>query len=918
MAIQLNTQTAQQKQAPFSAFDTTSSYRSGLSGVAQGLSTVASAASRMHALKTRQKEQAQNLLAGEAFSAYEVELDRVSNELDAAYKAGNTAVIEAKKAEFAALEAPEFNNYLGENAGGTIDSPEAIAPYQQRGSVAWGRMNNSFEVKEQSSLISRKSSDYLSESRGLVTKAITGNPAGLDQEGYTTALASLDPTSVAFQNLVNAQPNDQTRDAFKRDATSNALGVIKHQLKTATSVETLNERKEQGDEFLTASGSEYEFTPEQALQLEDLYNRTYKAVSEPEHLVAQAEKEYTAFESSYDNFWSLTKATDSIDAAVKLEQMVILAKDNPLITKKYKEELAEAEEVLSMFLPTVDANGDPISDSSTVDLLARQFIRKKPDQRPSFADFRQLVDENKSLSDSAVNKIQKHINDRIAIAERGVVSGDVSQLGALYPELEKFLTLKDKNSARLYYQEVIVPEQKGGDSISLPPQLWFGTDKSAYPVRDVATSSAVLLEVFSDNADGLGAAITGAMSAMSSPDASSNMSKTYQTLVIGLQAAKRGDDPQSVFEEILTFEKAAEANKGNKEVEEIYDALILEEDTGMSTGLQILDTVQKIKQLEKTPRAGEASFYKTQLKGLIASGLTEGKSLDDIRSSIQEHEDQYIRPYSGSLRQVREKQVVYIHPEVYNESVNPEYERESSGFFSETAESLLFGSYFLKPAMGIEATIRSARRAVEELPVFGGRTSPKRVAEFTLAGVTAWAAKNYEFSEDVLQDMGFKFRGLEAEEKAGDFPALGARGTGAAIPKEQRVDRMQRKSAKATFLGLNNNNFYSETGILGGPKGEGIPILQVRGTTFRTEADQYGRAVEKEYYVLELYSKRFRQYKPFADVSGKEVLVPVDEVNPKIREGVLKDVNLIPFDMATGDVFGSATSIQNTMWKKFN
>jgi len=171
MAIQLNTQTAQQKQAPFSAFDTTSSYRSGLSGVAEGLNTVANAASRMQAFKTRQKEQAQNLLAGEAFSAYEVELDRVSKELDAAYKAGNTALIGAKKAEFAALEAPEFKNYLGENAGGTLDSPEAIAPYQQRGSVAWGQMNNSFEVKEQSSLISRKSSDYLSESRGLVTKA---------------------------------------------------------------------------------------------------------------------------------------------------------------------------------------------------------------------------------------------------------------------------------------------------------------------------------------------------------------------------------------------------------------------------------------------------------------------------------------------------------------------------------------------------------------------------------------------------------------------------------------------------------------------------------------------------------------------------------------------------------------------------
>ena len=891
MAIQLNTQTAQQKQAPFSAFDTTSSYRSGLSGVAQGLSTVASAASRMHALKTRQKEQAQNLLAGEAFSAYEVELDRVSNELDAAYKAGNTAVIEAKKAEFAALEAPEFNNYLGEDAGGTIDSPEAIAPYQQRGSVAWGRMNNSFELKEQSSLISRKSSDYLSESRALVTKAITGNPAGLDQEGYTTALASLDPTSVAFQNLVKAQPNDQTRDAFKRDAASNALGVIKHQLKTATSVETLNERKEQGDEFLTASGSEYEVTSEQALQLEDLYSRTYKAVSEPEHLVAQAEKEYTAFESSYDNFWSLTKATDSVDAAVKLEQMVILAKDNPLITKKYKEELAEAEEVLSMFLPTVDANGDPISDSSTVDLLARQFIRKKPDQRPSFADFRQLVDENKSLSDSAVNKIQKHINDRIAIAERGVAEGDLTSLGALYPELEGAVASGDKDKARLIYQDSILPELKGGD-FRLPPQMWFGTGDTAYPVRDVATSTSVVLELVANNTDFEGAAITGMMGAMGNPKTSSDMFSTYQTASVALRAVKQGDDPQEVITSLLTFAELAEANKNNPEVEDIYNNLILEEDKGLTVGVDILDTVQKIKQLELTTRTSEASFYKTQLRGQIASGLKLGKSEDEIRNDIQNHEDRYLRPYAGSLRQVREGQVAYIHPDVYNENVAPEYERVG-----------LLGSFF---------------NPIKELPVFGGKTGAKRVADYTQSAVIAYAVKNYELSDIgmVQGDMDYGFRSLKTKEQAEPTPVI-VRGRVIEVAPSEQKKLTTDQTQEALFLGFNNNNYYSEVGMLG-PKGEGVPIVQVRGTTFRTEADQYDRAVEKEYYVIEAYNARTQQYEPLADNSGNDVLVPVDAVNPKVRSAVLEDVNLNPFDMTTGDVFGSTTAVQSRMWRLFN
>jgi hypothetical protein len=78
MAIQLNTQTAQQQKAPFSAFDTTSSYRSGLSGVAEGISKVGQAAFNIQKFKANQKTQAQKLLASEAATNYEVQLDEVS------------------------------------------------------------------------------------------------------------------------------------------------------------------------------------------------------------------------------------------------------------------------------------------------------------------------------------------------------------------------------------------------------------------------------------------------------------------------------------------------------------------------------------------------------------------------------------------------------------------------------------------------------------------------------------------------------------------------------------------------------------------------------------------------------------------------------------------------------------------------
>ena len=63
MAIQLSANTQQQQKAPFAAFDSTSRYRSGLSGVAEGLSKVGQLAEQGRNFFTKKDEQAQELLA---------------------------------------------------------------------------------------------------------------------------------------------------------------------------------------------------------------------------------------------------------------------------------------------------------------------------------------------------------------------------------------------------------------------------------------------------------------------------------------------------------------------------------------------------------------------------------------------------------------------------------------------------------------------------------------------------------------------------------------------------------------------------------------------------------------------------------------------------------------------------------------
>ena len=59
MAIQLSANTQQQQKAPFAAFDSTSRYRSGLSGVAEGLSKVGQLAGQVGGIIEKKDQQAQ-------------------------------------------------------------------------------------------------------------------------------------------------------------------------------------------------------------------------------------------------------------------------------------------------------------------------------------------------------------------------------------------------------------------------------------------------------------------------------------------------------------------------------------------------------------------------------------------------------------------------------------------------------------------------------------------------------------------------------------------------------------------------------------------------------------------------------------------------------------------------------------------
>jgi hypothetical protein len=898
MAIQLNTQTAPQQKAPFSAFDTTSNYRSGLSDVAQGLSQVGQAAFKIATEQKRQKEQAQKLLSGEAYTNYNVELDRAHNELDHAFKTGNIDQINQAKANFSKLQEPDFNKFLGEDAGGLIESESALAPYRQKAGESWGMLNNKVLLQENNRLVSNRTNRHLDGLRSTTIRAITNNPSGLPSADAVALFNSLIPSD-EFHNLLDAQLTGDMRNAFGRNAASSAVALLKHQLKTANSADELNARKEIGDAFVNESLSSYGFTEEHLLNLEDIYNTRYAEVSDPTYLVEQAEEEFTTLNNTYDAFWNLTSATDSRSAAQKLEQQVINAKENPYVVKEHGDALREMEEVLSMFTPPVDAQGNLLGDrDSLVDLLARRFILSRPDSRPSFADFQVIVDKDSTLSNKTVERVQNYINSRIDIVERGLAESDLASLGALYPDFKNAITSGDQDKARLYYTEVILPELTAegmdagvygevGGNIKLPPEMWFGLTDEVVSGRfkqrhSVEQAASDVYNLLVKNRGHEEAAIAGAMFAAGSPSISEGKHQTYMLFMAAARAVREGDDPQTVTEQLLEFDRLAVTNVDNDQVNDLYDEFYAKEDVGAVMDVELLDSVQRIKQLDGTTRYREKVFYENQLKGLIAKYVKQGHSTDEVFELVQQHEDRYLRPYYGTLRQVREGQTAFIHPEVYNENVDPKYERRG-----------LLGSMFISP--------------ISEVPALGGKTGAKRVAEISQAAVIAWATKHYNILDtDIVRgDMDFGFRDLKAEIEKTTLPVGEVGFTPELYRSQMEAEGVEEMDQRALFLGLSNNNYYPAGEGLFGPKGDGVPIAEVRGTTFRQ-----GR----EYYVLEAYNPRLLRYESIVDSDNKEVLVPVDVINPIIRKAVLEDVGLNPLDVTIGDFTTSATSSQNRVW----
>jgi hypothetical protein len=927
MAIQLNTQTAQQQKAPFSAFDTTSNYRSGLTDVARGLDKVAGAALNIQVAKNQQKEKAQGLLAYKASQDYTVDFKDRSDAFTAAIATGDPDKIQEAENRFNELETIGLDYYSPDlDLGG--DSAQRAAAKAQ---ADWKAARNSFDTQKNSRIIFGETTDYQSAQRTAATKAVVDNPDGLNVFALNDTLSRFRGEDEEYQVRYDALTTPEEQAGFNKDLASNTTVVSVQNMKTARTLKELEDRKQIVDEHTTHAVETLGMPTSSVEKIETAYRAAKKALSDPTYKLAAGKEEYAKLNASIASFFDVTKSSDMLSMVNNsATDIVKFIENHPEWAAENQEEIDGLMATLALFSPPRNKETGEVTGESFVDDLAIRFLRFGVKNTGNLEDFFTSIDVNEeavegetpeqklarearvavktqyeNLPDNIQTRMQSYMDKRTKFVIDGVNNGDLTSLGNLYPRLERLIEANKWDDVRMFYKDIVLPQLTGaGISTGLAPtgttgrgtlngQLRLPTEWAVLGDKEVdlennpeqATQDVISTVVA--NQDNPGAALV-TISQLN------DKSETRLLESMALRVAASGGNVVEITDAMTTRAQLAIANEDNKEIDQIIesretqvvpegDALHLKHKRKKGA----LTFLTRIKNLEGTRDNAEGEFWRQQLRGHIAQSLNQGKSPEEAFRLAEKYHDEVITPLFGVAATSTQGHGVRLAPSTTQK-------------FLDVNESRATGPFVLLYAFKNESE---------------GKINERDLAEFTKASIIALAMRQ---NPDLYIDLTYGDRAyaLGTNLQTPGYVRVAGPGPGAGEGERpqapENLDDVTDEQLRALYEGLNNNEF-SEAGVgLFGPKGDGIPVVNIPETTFITEKIPLGngefRTVEKEYYYMQ-----------FANSSGKYeegagTYVAVDDVNRLLDEVVRRATDMIPFNQPLGDILSSATGNQNAVW----
>ena len=724
------TPTPKQQKAQFSAFDTTSRYRSGLREVGQALTNLGQSA-QAYSTNLKQKErEAQNIGARKADAEREVQYNGKLNELNTAVENGaDREVIEGLQNEVLAIRDAPLSSYLPKDSPVELTDEAATNPYNTRFYKATGNIGETFKANNAQAAIVKGAQDAGDGFKNDVTGAL------VDFFGVGTPMSVFD--GILGHKFFTEEGQDiysvskgltkEGREAYLAATGAGLVEAVELDLGNTTNIDDLTEKRDKTREFMK-NNPELGFDVKDIDKLEDAYDTRYAALSDPstleKHTKADVQRAITQVQVTFDNDKILQKeASQGLTDLLKLEETATENLGDATQSSDVKR-LQATIGLQTLLLPEmVNEDGSYMTPAEalvdpeyTAKIGAEPSVYQKllgelslgassPEDANVPVLLGNLLDTGRyNLDDSAVSRLQDKLSkDRTAIQAK-LQSGDASFFVAFDPALAKTLrvaqtndgtaeSLNKQRAARsalhLAYRTFAKPYKDSGGTVmgyALPDTFFIpqqtkvvaGSDNmAAYLKQDIELNG-----VANTNAQyAIKASSTEGLSADEIIYATAAWGATSQML----RAQINGEmlDPEGTFKSVLSLYDSAlkTSNEGKAQV----DRIIEERGSAMSAYIDNLKY--------QNPEA--ATAFKNLLYGAIYTAETASEDPLDVSDKeavsivLNSVEAEKILSFFGLTRENDSGSYTSIPPELLGDV---DFKREAlmrgEGFFGSLDDSL--------------------------------------------------------------------------------------------------------------------------------------------------------------------------------------------------------------------------------------
>tara|TARA_R100000278_G_C5476644_1_gene166651 strand:- start:382 stop:3033 length:2652 start_codon:yes stop_codon:yes gene_type:complete len=402
--------TPKQQKAQFSAFDTTSRFRSGLRDVGQALTSLGQSAQTYGEVVKKRKAKAQTIIADKAEENRLDQFNKAFAEYEGALNSGNNEAINSTFENLERIRNADFTSFVPENMGGTLEDEEIIGAYNNAFNKSTSRRLADAAFKQNEMIVLNNATDNLQsfiggESEFAVNHLGTAASDEQLRQHYAGQSFLLGSNDTGLEGEPLETLNGEIKKAILTNFTNNIKLTVSEDSRTAQ----VNYFKE-----LTKEAAHLGWTPQDIQKIEDAMLQTVEeSTAAVDALMKQAE-----------------------DLIPRAESLLSGSTPKPGEVDRYASELNQLYQVLKVNRPADDAKLERLH--ATVNLASLYIVG---DNEPSVV---QVMNEYRMANPSA--NADQAINEVLTVLETSDAKKPKDSEGRLFLYLDSSALSKLRNS----------------------------------------------------------------------------------------------------------------------------------------------------------------------------------------------------------------------------------------------------------------------------------------------------------------------------------------------------------------------------------------------------------------------------------------------------------------------------------------